>query len=375
MNIRTLQVIFWLGTKELRTLLGSIALMGFLTYSFTFSVYQQSQGVPEDVNRASVAFVDEDQSTLSRNMRSALYPPYFKVPEVINADEIDKSMDAGRFLFVVVIPPHFESDVREGRSPEIQVNIDATAVRQAALGAGYIRSILSREISRFAKRTDAAGVSPIKLVKRKAFNPNGTNKWNRAVTGLLDQLSMLTIILTGAAILREREHGTLEHLLVMPLTSFEIAISKVWATGLVILVFFSLSMIFIVEGAIGVPFAGSRILLLMGTVVYLFAAAAVGILLATIARSMAQYGLLCMITIIPMMMLSGGMSPLESQPDWLQRITWFLPSRQYMSFAQAIAFRGVGFENVWPEFIAMCGLGIAAFLGSLALFRRSISST
>jgi len=366
--------IFWLGTKELRTLLGSVALMGFLVYSFTFSVYQQSQGVPEDVNRASVAFVDEDQSTLSRNMRDALYPPFFKVPEEITADEIDKSMDAGRFLFVVVIPPHFESDVREGRSPQIQVNIDATAVRQAALGAGYIRAILTKEISRFIRRTDAVAQQPITLVKRKAFNPNGTNKWNRAVTGLLDQLSMLTIILTGAAILREREHGTLEHLLVMPLTAFDIAISKVWATGLVILVFFTLSMIFVVEGALEVPFAGSRLLLLGGTVVYLFAAAAVGILLATIARSMAQFGLLCQITIIPMMMLSGGMSPLESQPDWLQRITWFLPSRQYMTFAQAIAFRGVGFENVWPEFVAMVGLGLAAFFGSLALFRRSIAA-
>jgi ABC-2 type transport system permease protein len=373
--MRTLAIIFWLGTKELRTLLGSIALMGFLIYSFTFSVYQQSQGVPEDVNRASVAFVDEDRSTLSRNMRTALYPPYFKATEEITADEIDKSMDASRFLFVVVIPPNFESEVRERRSPEIQLNIDATAVRQAALEAGYIRSILNKEVNRFANRNDMPAVLPIKLVKRKAFNPNGTNKWNRAVTGLLDQLSMLTIILTGAALLREREHGTLEHLLVMPITSFEIAISKVWANGIVILCLFALSMVFVVEGAIGVPFAGSRMLLLLGTVVYLFAAAAVGILLATLARSMAQYGLLCMITIIPMMMLSGGMSPLESQPDWLQRITWFLPSRQYMSFAQAIAFRGVGFENVWPEFLAMCGLGLAAFLGSLAQFRRSISAT
>ncbi len=373
--MRTLAIVFWLGTKELRTLLGSTALMGFLIYSFTFSVYQQSQGVPEDVNRASVAFVDEDQSTLSRNMKCALYPPYFKVPEEITSDEIDESMDASRFLFVVVIPPHFESDIREGRSPEIQVNIDATAVRQAALGAGYIRAILAMEISRFFEHNDKSADLPIKLVKRKAFNPNGTNKWNRAVTGLLDQLSMLTIILTGAAILREREHGTLEHLLVMPITAFEIALAKVWANGIVILMLFALSMVFVVEGAIGVPFAGSRLLLLTGTVVYLFAASAVGILLATIARSMAQYGLLCMITIIPMMMLSGGMSPLESQPEWLQRITWFLPSRQYMSFAQAIAFRGVGFENVWPEFVSMCGLGLAAFLGSLALFRRSISAS
>ncbi len=82
-----------------------------------------------------------------------------------------------------------------------------------------------------------------------------------------------------------------------------------------------------------------------------------------------------MITIIPMMMLSGGMSPLESQPTWLQTITWFLPSRQYMSFAQAIAFRGAGFASIWPEFLAIVGLGQAAFFGSLLLFRRSISAT
>jgi len=158
--------------------------------------------------------------------------------------------------------------------------------------------------------------------------------------------AVLTIILTRAAILREREHRTLEHLLMMPPTSFEIVISKVWANGIVILVFFRLSMIFVVDGAIGVPFAGSRLLLLSGTVVYLFAAAAVCILLATIARSMAQYGLLCMITIIPMTMLFGGMSPLESPPDWLQRITWFLPSQQRVGFAQAIAFRGIGFDGL-----------------------------
>jgi ABC-2 type transport system permease protein len=371
--VQMLSNIFWLGTKELRTLLSSVGLMGFLSYSFTFSLYQQATGTSDAVNRASVAFVDEDQSTLSRRMRDALYPPYFKLPEVISADEIDTSMDANRFMFVVVIPPRFESDVRAGRSPEVQVNVDATAVKQAALGTAYIQSILTTEVNRFARRSDEVAEQRVKLVKRKAFNPNGTQSWSRAVSGLLDQLSMLTIILTGSAILREREHGTIEHLLVMPLNSFEIAISKVWANGLVILVAFILSMLFVVEDAIGVPFAGSHRLLLSGAVIYLFAAAAIGIFLATIARTMAQFGLLCMITIMPMMMLSGGMSPLESQPDWLQRITWFLPSRQFMSFSQSIIFRGAGFDNVWPEFAATAGLGLAFFLGSLALFRRSIA--
>ncbi len=112
--MRTLANIFWLGTKELRTLLANIALMGFIVYSFTFSIYQQATGVSDSVNRATVAFVDEDQSTLSRRMRAALYPPYFKVPELIAANEVDAAMDASRFMFVVVVPPRFEADVREG---------------------------------------------------------------------------------------------------------------------------------------------------------------------------------------------------------------------------------------------------------------------
>lgn len=365
--------IFWLGTKELRSVLGDIVMVVLLIWVFSFQIYARSTAINESVNNASIAIVDEDHSTLSRTITNAFYPPYFKIPELISAKDVDQTMDQDRFMFVVVIPPKFEQEVRQGRRPSVQINIDATAVSQASLGNSYIQNIVTNEVNHFINRSDETTPYPVTLVQRRAFNPNGTAMWFGAIVALLDNLSMLTIILTGAALLREREHGTIEHLLVMPLTSFQIVMSKVWANGLIILVAFSLSLMIVVETILEVPVAGSHWLLLGGTTIYLFAAAAIGIFLGTIARTMAQFALLMLMVIMPMMMLSGGLTPIESQPELIQPVTWLLPSRHYMAFAQAVVFRGADINIIWPELLTIIGLGALFFSASLALFRRSVN--
>jgi len=365
--------IFWLGAKELRSVLSDVIMVGLIIYSFTLAIYAQATAISESVNNASVAVVDEDHSTLSRAIANALYPPYFKEPELISPAEVDQAMDQDRFMFVVVLPPKFEEDVRRGRQPSIQIDIDATAVTQASLGNSYIQSIVSNEVNHFIDRSDETAATAVRLVQRRAFNPNGTGMWFGAINALINQISMITITLTGAALLREREHGTIEHLLVMPLTSFQIVMSKVCANGLIILAAFTLSILFVVQTALDVPIAGSQLLLLGGTTIYLCAAAAIGIFLSTIARTRAQFALLLMMVIIPIMMLSGGMSPIERQPEMIQPVTWFLPSRHYMSFAQAVVFRGAGLDIIWPQLLTIIGLGSIFFAASLALFRRSIS--
>ncbi len=195
----------------------------------------------------------------------------------------------------------------------------------------------------------------------------------KSVSSLLNQLSLLTIALTGAAMLREREQGTIEHLMVMPLTPLEIALSKVLANVVVVLAAFTLSLIVVVQGVLKVPVAGSVPLLLAGTAIYLAAAAAIGMFLGTMARSMAQFALLVIMVIIPMIMLSGGMGAIESQPDIVQRLTMALPSRHFLAFAKAVVFRGAGLETVWVQLTLMGGLGLAFFVASLALFRRSMN--
>ncbi|MBH8609932.1 ABC transporter permease [Pseudomonas mohnii] len=372
--MRSLSNIFWLGTKELRTLSKDTMMILFIIWSFGVSIYTQSTGAGETVNNAAVAIVDEDNSSLSRSIAGLFYPPYFQTAKTIGAADIDRAMDEGLYTFVVVIPPRFEADARNGRNIKVQVNVDATAVQQASLGAGYIQNMVTDKVKRYRQEAKQTNGLSSNLVIRRAFNPNGTQSWFRAIVGLADQLSMLIIILTGAALLREREHGTIEHLLVMPLSAFEIALAKVWSNGVVIIVGFIFSLLFVIEGLLDVPIAGSRGLLVLGTVIYVFATAAIGIFLGTLARTMAQFALLMMMTVMPMMMLSGGMSPIESQPQWVQYVTWFFPSRHYVSFTQAIVYRGADLGIVWKEFLTVLVMGMTFLSVSLVLFRRSVAN-
>jgi ABC-2 type transport system permease protein len=208
---------------------------------------------------------------------------------------------------------------------------------------------------------------------RKAFNPNGDVVWFNAIVALVNQITLLTVTLTGAALIREREHGTLEHLLVMPVTAFEIALAKVWANGLVILTAATFCLLAVVRGVLAVPTAGSIPLFVGGVAIYLFFATALGIFLGTVSRTMAQFGLLVILTVFTLQMLSGGNTPVESQPEWLQRLTLVLPSRHFVSFAQAILFRGAGFDLVWREFAAVAAIGAAFLLYAVSRFRASIA--
>ncbi|TLD43617.1 MAG: ABC-type multidrug transport system, permease component [Candidatus Jettenia ecosi] len=367
--------ILWLGLKEIRSLVSDLVMVIFVVYAFTLAIYVQATGTSSEVNNASIAFVDEDGSSLSKELFNAFYPPRFQVPEAITASEVEDAMDEGRFIFVVIIPPRFESDLRAGRHPDIQVNIDATAMQQAGIGANYIKNIINQRIATFLKRTDVTAREPVNLVTRMLFNPNGESSWFKSVVAIINQITLLTIVLCGAAVIREREHGTLEHLLVMPLTAFEIAIAKVWANGLVILIATGASLFLIVQMALKVPFNGSVTLWFIGVVLYLFFTTALGIFLGTISRSMAQFALLIILVVVVLQLLSGGSTPVESQPRWLQYITFFLPSRHFVSFSQVIIYRGGGIRAVWLNFLMVSVIGLGFFVYSLILFRKSIAVT
>jgi ABC-2 type transport system permease protein len=373
--VRSLLNIVWLGLKEIRSLMSDMVMVVFVVYAFTLAIYIQATGTSSEVNNASIAFVDEDGSPLAKELFNAFYPPRFKLPVAISASEVQEEMDRGQFMFVVVIPPRFEHDLRAGRNPAVQVNIDATAMQQAGIGADYIRNIIQDRVASFLKRTEVTPPAPINLVVRKLFNPNGLSSWFKSVVAIINQITLLTVVLTGAAVIREREHGTLEHLLVMPLTAFEIAMAKVWANSLVILVATAASLLLIVRLALKVPFAGSPVLWFLGVVLYLFFATALGIFLGTISRSMAQFALLIILVIVVLQLLSGGSTPVESQPKWLQYLTYLLPARHFVSFSQVIIYRGGGLRAVWLQFLMVSAVGMAFFVYSLGLFRKSIAVT
>jgi ABC-2 type transport system permease protein len=361
--------IFWLGTKELRSFLHDFVLVGFVVYAFSLAIIAQAQSNSQELHNASIAYVDEDHSELSRRIVRAFLPPYFQTPQPVAERDIVPLMNAWKYTFVVDIPPNFERYVLGGRNPAIQLNVDATAMVQAGLGSDYAQQIIMTEIQDFLSHAGGAPLSPVNLDVRVAFNPNVTTAWFTSVMAIINSVSMLAIVLAGAAIVREREHGTMDHLLVMPLTPFEIAMSKVWANGLVITVAVGLSLYFVVRTLLGIPILGSIPLFMVGVVIYLFFACAVGIFIGTVARSMPQLGLLYMLIYMPMNMLSGSNTPLESMPPWLATVMQASPSTHFVSFAQSILYRGAGIAVVWPEFLATALIGGLFFAMAVLRFR------
>lgn len=199
--------------------------------------------------------------------------------------------------------------------------------------------------------------------------------WFGGMMKIISNITLLSVVLAGAALIREREHGTIEHLLVMPLAPMEIMAAKIWANGLVVLVAAGLSLWLVVKGVLGVPIAGSLTLFLFGAALHLFSSTSLGIFLATVARSMPQFGLLMILVIVPLDMLSGALTPRESMPAAIQTLMLAAPTTHFVKFAQAILYRGAGFEVVWRDFLAIIAVGAVFFLVALARFRRSVALT
>lgn len=369
---RKLGNIFQLGLKELRSLYRDPAMLVLIIYSFTLAIYEGATAIPEAPHRASIAVVDEDRSQASLRIINAFQLPYFIEPKAITLQEMDSGMDDGLYTFTLNIPPRFQQDLLAGRQPTIQLNVDATQVSQAFTGAGHIQQIVIEEATAFVQRQRGSEPPAVEAVIRMAFNPNLVRAWFGAVNEVVNQITMLAIILTGAALIREREHGTIEHLLVMPVTPLQIMLGKVWAMGLVVLGAAILSLQVVVGGWLGVPLQGSLALFVAGSALHLFAATSMGIFFGTVARSMPQLGLLVILVLMPLQILSGGVTPRESMPELVQQVMLVAPTTHFVQLAQAILFRGAGLEIVWPQLLALASIGALFFAAALGRLRKSL---
>lgn len=365
--------IYRLGVKELWSLWRDPVMLVLIVYVFTFAVYTAANAMPETLNNAPIAIVDEDHSPLSQRITSAFHPPRFTSPVMIDQSQVDAGMDAGDYTFALIIPPGFQGDVLGGRAAQIQLNTDATRMTQAFTGSGHIQQIVSAEINEFVQRYRGSALPPVDLSLRARFNPTLEKSWFGGLNQIINQITMLSIILTGAALIREREHSTIEHLLVMPVTPFEIMLAKIWSMGLVVLIAAALSLNLVVRGLLGVPVAGSLWLFFAGAALMLFATTSLGIFMATIARNMPQFGMLMVLTIVPLQMLSGGSTPYESMPLIVQNVMQIAPTTHFVKLGSAILFRGAGMDVVWPQMVALAVIGAALFAFSLARFRKAIA--
>jgi ABC-2 type transport system permease protein len=374
--------IYRLGIKELWSLWRDPMMILLIVWTFSASTYIAATAVPETLYRTPIAIVDEDDSELSARIRMAFYPPRFTAAQRITFQQMDPGLDSGTYVFVLNIPPNFQRDVLDSRSPRVQLNIDATKSSVAYYGNGVVQQIVTGEVNEFVRRyrggseflTRYHGPSniPIDVALRARFNPNLEHSWFASLMDIINNITILSVILTGAALIREREHGTVEHLLVMPVTPTEIMLGKVWPNALVVLVAVTGSLYLMVHTALHVPLQGPVRLFLAGTVLHLFAVTSLGIFIATFARSMPQLGLLIILILIPLNLLSGGVTPRESMPKFVQQLMSFSPTTHFVDISMAILYRGAGINAVWPQFLIIVAIGTTLFIIALRRFRRTI---
>lgn len=370
---RWLSNVFRLGLKELASLVRDKVLFLFIIYSFSYNVYSVATGIKTDVANAPLAIVDSDRSVLSTRIRDGFLKPYFRRPELIDRSDVDRLMDQGAYTFVLDIPPGFEADVLRARAPRVQLNIDATAMTQAGIGSSYVEAIVQQEVEAWLQTRGVKAELPVTAISRVFFNQNLEGMWFHSVMAVVENVTMLAILVVGAAVIREREHGTIEHLLVMPIRASEIAVAKIWASGFVILAAAGLSLVLVVGQVLKVPIAGSIPLFLAGTAVYLFAVGSLGILLATMANTMPQFALLAIPVFLILDMLSGGVSPLEGMPVPLQVAIQVSPTVHYVQLAQSVLYRSAGLDLVWRHFAILAFLGSLFLAAALARFRTMLA--
>lgn len=359
--------------KEWRSLFGDGVLAVLLVVVFTVMVYQTANSGGTDLRNATVGVVDLDRSSLSREIIHALPQPYFAPAQIITREEVDARMDRGDFVFVLLFPPDFERDVLLNRAPEVQLLVDATAMTQAGVGQGYLMQIFQQEILAFLQQKDLMQqVLPTQSVVNIAFNPNGESKWFLGVMEVNNMATMLGLLLVGAAVIRERERGTMAHLLVMPVNATQIVLSKILANILVVCLAATLSMAWVVGGVLGVQIQGSVWLYGFGLWVFLFSVSSLAVMLATVAPTMPQYSLLMIPLYVVALMFSGAASPRSNMPQMAQSLSEYWPTTQFAAFAQNVIFRGASWDLVYPQLLLMSVSGVVFLLLALARFKHML---
>jgi len=371
--MRMLSHIFHLGVKELLSLLRDPVLLLFVFYGLTLQIIIAGNGLSLELRNASIGIVDEDHSPLSRQISGAFRPPQFGRVEALAYTDLDRALDGGRITFALVIPPRFEANLLAGRQPQMQNLVDATAVSQAFIGNTYIRRIVLDQVDRFLSRRPSRIDPRFEPTIRVRFNPNMQSNWSNSVAELLIMIAMLSVLLPGAALLREREHGTLEHLLVMPVTPAEILLAKFWANSLVLLVGVTISLFAVIGGYFEVPIRGSVALFLGGTLLFQLATSGIGIVLATVTRSVPQMALIGLVVVAPMAFLSGAWTPVEAMPAFLRSILWISPLAYYSEFANAVIYRGAGITDTATSLLAMAAIGAICFAFAMVRLRKSLT--
>ncbi len=360
--------------KEYMQFFRDRALIYIVLYVFTIEIYVAGTGFNIEVHNYPTAVYDRDNTQVSVQLAEKFRLPHFRVTRLIYSDrEMEALLNDGAVSLVLVIPQGFGRRLVDNRAAEVQAVTDGTLSNTALLALGYAALIAEDYAQEFGKAggREAAGPAPrVTLKPRVAFNPNLQAPWFAGLMELFSVITLVSILLPAAAMVREKEYGTIEQLLVTPARPVEIMLAKVISMASIILAASFLSIFLVIYPVLQLPWRGDLGLFFAATALYVFCATGFGMVIATICRNLPQTILFILMIISPVLFLSGSWTPLEAMHPSMRVITYLSPLKYYLNIGYNILLKGAGVEALWPDFVGLATLGSLLFVFCALRFRQ-----
>ena len=365
------------AAKEFRQFLRDRMLMALVLWLYTAEVIVCTYALSFDVRNLRLAVYDQDRTQLSQRVieRFTATEYFGSLTSLQDTREIDRVLDAGRVDLALVIPPGFARAVSAGTGGELQLVLSGVNSNTANVARGYASSIVARlghELAR--EQLGAAGVAvrlpQVELRTRVWYNPALDFRYFMAISMIVAAALVVGVVASAASMVREKETGTAEQLMLTPLRRSEVVAAKMlppFTIGML-----SLGPSLGVLAWFGVPFRGSIALFVLASALALAACLAIGILISTFARTLQQALLIGFFVLFPMMFLSGTVVPIDTMAQPLQVLSLASPVRHYMEIALGVILKGVGLEGLWRQFAALAAIGGVLMLVGLSRLRRHL---
>jgi ABC-2 type transport system permease protein len=357
--------------KESRQILRDKQQLFLLTFPPIVQICLYGFALSPDVQDLGLAVIDECKSYKSRELTSAMVENrVFKITRCSdNLDDMMKSIERGKVDAGLVIRPDFDRLISQGKTAKVQLIIDAVDANTAGITQGYATQM----VEEYSQRLLSTPISvPVKSEVTYEYNPGLITSWF-FVPGVLGIVLTLTgTLVSSVTLVKEKDSGTLEQLLMTPAASWEILLAKiiplfVLLTGNVLLALTVGKIIF------NLPFRGSFITYMFVSAIYIFVIISIGIILATISKNQRQAILTSFFFNLPLIQLSGAISPIESMPDFFRWLTFLNPLRYYIQCIRNILLKGVGFEVMWKDILILACVAFILLVSSTARFRKQLS--
>lgn len=360
--------------KELRAILKEPSSRAILLAPALLQGLLFGYGATYDLKHVPYAVLDQSRSAASIALLARLDGTGVFVREatLTSSSHIADEIDAGKALMVISIPSDFEARLAASQRAPLQVILDGRNSSTAGAAAAYVGAIVAGYNATLRSGASSGGAPSVTIERRAWYNPNLESRWN-LMPALIAALSMIqTLLLAALSVAREREQGTFDQLLVTPLTPMQILIGKALPAILVGLLQ-STIIFLIIRFWFGIPMNGSVGLLYLGLLTFNIAVVGVGLSISALSMSMQQAMLYTFLLIMPLMLLSGLLTPVRNMPRVLQVATYVNPLRFGMSIVRGVYLEGAGLADVWPAFIPLFVLAAVTLPLAAWLFRNRMS--